>query len=376
MLPPAWALRGSAWARPVLARLRSRGLPPSGWPSTPSLPPSGWPSTPSLPPRGRLAARALCQQRPAPPQAPAGLYRDQNDTWADRRLPAWAVPFAKLARVDRPIGTWLLLFPGWWSIALAAPAGQLPDLALLGLFGAGAVAMRGAGCTINDLWDRDIDGKVARTASRPLASGAVSVPAALAFLAAQSSLGLAVLLQLNTFTWGLCAASLFPVALYPLAKRFFAWPQLVLGFTFNWGALAGWAAVHGSLDLGVVAPLYLGGVCWTLVYDTIYAHQDKADDRALGLHSSALTIGDERAKPVLAAFAAGAIGLWAVAGHAAGLQASPVFHAGLALSGAHLAWQIATADLEDRLNLTRRFVANQHVGAVMFAAIAAGKYLA
>jgi 4-hydroxybenzoate polyprenyltransferase len=341
MLPPAWALRGSAWARPLLARPRSRA-------ALARAAPSEWPSAPSLPPRGRLEARALYQQRPAPPQAPVGLYRDQNDTWADRRLPAWAVPFAKLARVDRPIGTWLLLFPGWWSIALAAPAGQLPDLSLLGLFGAGAMAMRGAGCTVNDLWDRDIDGKVARTASRPLASGAVSVPAALAFLAAQSSLGLVVLLQLNTFTWGLCAASLVPVALYPLAKRFFAWPQLVLGITLNWGALAGWAAVHGSLELGVVAPLYLGGACWTLVYDTIYAHQDKADDRALGLHSSALTIGDERAKPVLAAFAAGVIGLWAVAGHAAGLQASPVFHAGLALSGAHLAWQIATADLGHR----------------------------
>ncbi|GBG27077.1 4-hydroxybenzoate polyprenyltransferase, mitochondrial [Hondaea fermentalgiana] len=303
------------------------------------------------------------------------LYKDQNATWADKHLPESVLPYAKLARVDRPIGTYLLLLPGLWSIGLAAEPGHLPNLELMALFGIGAFVMRGAGCTINDFWDRDIDGKVKRTRQRPLASGRVSPLQAWAFLAAQCSIGLAVLVQMNTFTIALGAASLVPVALYPLAKRYIGWPQAVLGLTFNWGALLGWAAVHGDLDLSVTVPLYLGGALWTLMYDTIYAHQDKEDDRALGLRSSALTIGDEMAKPVLAGFGAGALALWALAGANAGLGASPLYLGALGCTGAHFAWQIGTADLDDRLNLTQRFVSNQTVGAIMLAGIVGGKYM-
>lgn len=303
------------------------------------------------------------------------LYKDQNATWADRNLPESMLPYAKLARVDRPIGTYLLLLPGLWSIGMAAENGHMPDLKLMALFGIGAFVMRGAGCTINDFWDRDIDGKVKRTSQRPLASGKVSPAQAIMFLAAQCTVGLGVLVQMNHFTIALGAASLVPVALYPLAKRVTGWPQAVLGLTFNWGALLGWAAVHGSLDLTVTGPLYIGGAFWTLMYDTIYAHQDKDDDRALGLRSSALTIGDKNAKPVLAGFGAAAIGLWAIAGMNAGLGESPLYWAALAGSGAHFAWQIGTADLHDRMNLTNRFVSNQTVGLIMLTGIVGGKLM-
>jgi len=304
----------------------------------------------------------------------ADLYKDQNKTWADKKLPAAILPYAKLARVDRPIGTWLLLFPGLWSIVLAGKAGSIPDVKLMGLFTVGAFAMRGAGCTINDFWDRDIDGKVKRTMLRPLASGQVSSTQALIFMAAQSALGFFVLVQMNLFTIGLGAASLIPVVLYPLAKRYTGWPQAVLGLTINWGTLLGWAAVHGSLDISVVGPLYLGGASWTLLYDTIYAYQDKVDDQKLGLKSSALTIGDRMAKPVLSVFGVASIALWALAGHNAGIGESPFFVAGLGATSAHLGWQIATADLNDRLNLTRRFVSNRDVGILMLAGIFGAKF--
>jgi len=303
------------------------------------------------------------------------LYRDQNATWADRHLAESILPYAKLMRLDRPIGTYLLMFPGWWSIALAAPNGSLPDIKYIGLFGAGALIMRGAGCTINDYWDREMDGKVARTSQRPIASGKVSETQALLFLTAQGLAGLGILVQLNLFSIGLGAASIIPVALYPLAKRYVSWPQAVLGLTINWGALLGWAAVHGSLDYSVVLPLYLGSAFWTLFYDTIYAHQDKDDDRKIGIKSSALTIGDENTKPVLAAFGVATIGLWGVAGHHAGLGDSLLFHTGLASSAAHLTWQLYTSSLNDRINLTNRFVSNQYVGALMFMGIVSGKYL-
>jgi 4-hydroxybenzoate polyprenyltransferase len=219
-------------------------------------------------PRCVLAAvRPLCTSPPP--------FTDINEeSLARRALPAWAWPYAALGRWDRPIGTWLLLWPCFWSTALAAPAGAPPDASLLALFGVGAFAMRGAGCTINDLWDRDIDRQVERTRNRPLASGALGVGEAVGFLGAQLSAGLAVLLALPPYAVGLgfCSVPLF--SLYPLAKRFTAYPQAVLGLTFNWGALMGLAATHGALMAWPVAlPLYAGGVWWTLLYDTIYAHQ-------------------------------------------------------------------------------------------------------
>lgn len=183
------------------------------------------------------------------------------------------MPYGQLARWDRPIGTWLLLWPCLWSLALAAPAGSPPDLALCGLFTAGAVAMRGAGCTVNDLLDRDLDRQVARTKHRPLASGALQPRHAVAFLSAQLCIALSVLLALPlpAVAAGLAATPLW--AGYPLAKRFTDWPQAVLGLAINWGAMLGWVAVHGSLHTPVVAPLYVGAFFWTLHYDTIYAHQ-------------------------------------------------------------------------------------------------------
>jgi len=321
------------------------------------------------------SARAFSQAA-QPSKSAAELYADQNNTWVDRLVPASVAPYLKLARVDRPIGTSLLLWPGLWSIALAAPSGCPPDLALMGLFGVGAFVMRGAGCTINDMWDRDIDSQVARTAQRPLASGAVSMPQAVAFLGGQLSLGLAVLTQLNTYSIALGAASLLPVALYPAAKRVIGWPQAVLGLTFNWGALLGWAAVHGDLLLPAVLPLYAGCFAWTLVYDTIYAHQDKEDDAKLGLKSSALTLGDDASRPVLTGLAVAAATGWALSGVA--LMDTPyamegVFYGGVAATSAHVLWQVRTADWSNRQNLNDRFVSNQYAGALMLLGIVLGK---
>ncbi|KAF8020172.1 hypothetical protein BT93_G0774 [Corymbia citriodora subsp. variegata] len=195
-------------------------------------------------------------------------------SWIDLYLPRKARPYAHLARLDKPIGTWLLAWPCMWSIMLAANPGSLPDLKMLMLFGSGALLLRGAGCTINDLLDRDIDVMVERTKSRPIASGLLTPFQGLCFLGFQLLLGLGILLQLNNYSRILGASSLLLVFSYPLMKRFTFWPQAYLGLTFNWGALLGWSAVKGSLDPHIVLPLYFSGVFWTLVYDTIYAHQD------------------------------------------------------------------------------------------------------
>lgn len=210
------------------------------------------------------------------------------------------------------------MHPCLWSTALATvPLGAAtPDLSLCLTFGLGAFVMRGAGCTINDMWDARYDRRVARTRSRPLANGDLSYPQAWGFLAAQLSLGLGVLLSLPhldaCFAWG--AAALPLVATYPLMKRCTDYPQLALGLTFNWGAILGWAAVRGEVDWSVVGPLYAGGVAWTLVYDTLYAHQDKVDDARLGLRSTALTFGEGGTKPVLALATGVAWGGWMLAG--------------------------------------------------------------
>jgi 4-hydroxybenzoate polyprenyltransferase len=299
-------------------------------------------------------------------------------TWVDSYLPAQWQPYARLARADKPIGTWLLLWPCFWSTAVAAPAGSLPDIKLLALFASGAFVMRGAGCTINDIWDRDVDARVARTADRPLPSGDVSVPQAVGFLAAQLTTGLAVLLSLpNTwycFQWGV--ASLPLVGIYPAMKRFFPYPQLVLGLTFNWGAWMGWAAVHGSIDYSVIAPLYVSGVTWTLLYDTIYAHQDKEDDAKLGLQSTALTFGSDvqTQKQILHALAAATWCQWLLVGYQ--VDAATVHFVGVTAAYSHLVWQVQTADFEDPHNLAARFRSNSAVGALVFTSLAAGKYFA
>ncbi|XP_039313160.1 4-hydroxybenzoate polyprenyltransferase, mitochondrial isoform X2 [Solenopsis invicta] len=202
-------------------------------------------------------------------------------------------PYMKLMRIDKPIGSWLLFWPCGWSIALAAPAGALPDLHMLALFGMGAFIMRGAGCTINDMWDQDIDKMVARTKDRPLVTGQITPKQSLIFLAGQLSLGLLVLLQLNWYSIFLGASSLGLVIIYPLMKRVTYWPQLILGMTFNWGTLLGWSAVHGSCNWSVCLPLYVAGICWTILYDTIYAHQDRMDDILLGMKSTAIKFGED-----------------------------------------------------------------------------------
>ena len=297
--------------------------------------------------------------------------------WVENYLPVSWQPYAQLARMDKPIGTMLLLWPCFWSTALAAPAASLPDASLLALFATGAVVMRGAGCTINDLWDQDVDAAVRRTATRPLAAGKLSRTQAWGFLALQLTTGLAVLVSLPhtwyCFQWG--AASLPLVAIYPAMKRFFPFPQLVLGLTFNWGAWMGWAAVHGSMDYSIVAPLYGSGVTWTLVYDTIYAHQDKEDDAMLGLQSTALTFGESKTtqKGILHGLAALTWMQWLWVGQQAEL-ATAVYGLGATAAYGHLIWQIHTADFEVPRNLAERFRSNSTVGAILFASLTMGAY--
>ncbi len=288
------------------------------------------------------------------------------ENWVDTHAPAALRPYARLARLDRPIGWWLLLLPCWWSVALASEG--WPSLILLALF-IGAVAMRGAGCTWNDIVDRDIDAAVARTRLRPIPSGAVSVKAAWAFLLAQCLVGLAVLLTFNSFAIALGFSSLLLVAIYPFMKRITHWPQFVLGLAFNWGALMGWAAVEGSLSAAPVL-LYLGCVAWTVGYDTIYAHQDKEDDALIGVKSTALKFGASTKTWLWFFYGAMMVALVA-AGAASGLGF--FFYPVAALAGALLVWQIVTLDIDDPARCLRLFRSNRDFGLIVFVAIIAGQ---
>jgi 4-hydroxybenzoate polyprenyltransferase len=302
-----------------------------------------------------------------------GLAATATDTsdirqgdWVERILPARLWPYARLARLDRPIGTWLLLFPGWWGIALAAR--RWPDPALLLLFALGAVAMRGAGCTLNDIADRHYDAQVARTRLRPLPSGAVSLRQAALFLLLQLAVGAAVLLNLNRASVLLGVAVLGLIATYPFMKRVTYWPQVFLGLNFNWGALIGWTAVTGALAWPPVL-LYLGGVFWTIGYDTIYAHQDKDDDLRIGVKSSAIALG-AHTRPWLFVFYTAALMAWAAAGIAVGLGV--LFWAGLAGSALQLAWQAARVAIDEPADCLAKFRSNRAVGWLMLAGIVAG----
>ncbi|MBF0307212.1 MAG: 4-hydroxybenzoate octaprenyltransferase, partial [Alphaproteobacteria bacterium] len=277
------------------------------------------------------------------------LHSDiREGDWIDRLIPAAARPYLRLMRIDRPIGTWLLLFPAWWSIALAAEG---PDWPLMALFAVGAVIMRGAGCTYNDIVDRDFDAQVTRTAVRPIPSGAVGVRHAVAFLVLQLLAGLAVLVSLNGFAVALGVASLALVFTYPFMKRITWWPQAWLGLTFNWGALLGWAAVAGSLGWPAVT-LYAGGLFWTLGYDTIYAHQDREDDALVGVKSTALRLG-RATRSWVAVFYVLMMAAVAGAGWLAGLGWG--FYALLPLAAAQLAWQTMTLDIDDPAGCLTRF---------------------
>ncbi|HVT56035.1 MAG TPA: 4-hydroxybenzoate octaprenyltransferase [Xanthobacteraceae bacterium] len=292
---------------------------------------------------------------------------DSTGNWVDRRAPSWIQPYLRLARADRPIGSWLLLLPCWWSAALAAVAARAPwpNLKLLVLFAIGAVAMRGAGCTWNDILDRDLDASVERTRSRPIPSGQVSAKKAFVFLIILSLIGLAVLLQLNRFAIFTGIASLLVVALYPLAKRVTNFPQAVLGLAVSWGALMGWAAVFGRLDPPALL-LYAGSIAWVIGYDTIYAHQDREDDALIGVGSTALFF-KESTKPALAAVYGPAVVLIALAGYFAG--AGIVFAIGLIAFALHLAWQVRSIDIDDPALCLRIFRSNRDAGLILFAAL-------
>lgn len=292
-----------------------------------------------------------------------------SESWIDRFAPEVIRPYLRLARFDRPIGTWLLLLPCWWGAALATPA--WPDATMFVLFTIGAVVMRGAGCTVNDLADRKFDARVARTATRPIASGQISVLKAFVFLALQLLLGLSILLQFNAFTVALGVSSLLLIVLYPFMKRITYWPQLFLGFTFNWGALLGWAAVKGELSAPAFV-LYGAGIFWTLGYDTIYAHQDKEDDVLIGVKSTALKFGDGT-KPWLVGFYSITVILLAATGLLANL-AWP-FYSGLTLAALHLAWQIKSVDIANSKNCLRRFKSNRDFGLILLAGIIAAQVI-
>ncbi|KAM6546021.1 hypothetical protein CsatB_026757 [Cannabis sativa] len=291
-------------------------------------------------------------------------------SWIDLYLPRQIRPYVRLARLDKPIGTWLLAWPCMWSISLAANPGHLPDIKMMTLFGCGALLLRGAGCTINDLLDRDIDTMVERTKLRPVASGIITPFQGICFLGFQLLLGLGILLQLNNYSRILGASSLLLVFSYPLMKRLTFWPQAYLGLTFNWGALLGWAAVKGNIDPAIVLPLYASGVFWTLVYDTIYAHQDKEDDVRVGIKSTALRFGD-LTKQWNMGFGAACISSLALSGYNA--EIGWPFYASLVAASGQLAWQISTVDLSSRDDCNKKFVSNKWFGAIIFSGIVLGR---
>jgi 4-hydroxybenzoate polyprenyltransferase len=297
----------------------------------------------------------------------AGSVADSTGNWVDTLAPVWSRPYLRLARLDRPIGSWLLLLPCWWSAALAAIAAHkaAPNILHLLLFFIGAFAMRGAGCTWNDIVDRDLDASVERTRSRPIPSGEVTVTRAAVFLCAQALIGFAVLMSFNAFTIALGIASLLIVAVYPFMKRVTYWPQIVLGLAFSWGALMGWAAAFGRLDAPALL-LYAGSIAWVIGYDTIYAHQDRDDDALIGIKSTALLFG-ERTKPMLALFYGQAVILIGAAGALAGGRF--VFALGLLGFATHLGWQITRLDIADPDRCLALFKSNRDAGLIMFAGL-------
>ena len=297
--------------------------------------------------------------------APAG-------NWVDRYAPERARPYLRLSRADRPIGTWLLLIPCWWGLLLAMAAGQPRwEDAWIGLGCAiGAFLMRGAGCTWNDVTDRNIDGSVARTASRPIPSGQVTVRGALVWMCAQALLALLILLTFDPLAIGLGIGSLALVAIYPFAKRFTWWPQVFLGLAFNWGALLAWAAHAGSLSLAPIL-LYGAGIAWTLHYDTIYAHQDAEDDALIGVRSTARLFGD--ASPIwLAGFAALTVLLMGLSALSAGLAGAPLLAAwaGIVGMGAHMALWLRRLDIAEPATCLTAFRAAKDGGLVAAAGLA------
>ncbi len=313
------------------------------------------------------------QETPPSPDAPdsSGTVADAySGNWVDHHAPAALRPYLRLSRADRPIGTWLLLLPCWWGLALAILYDQSPrweDLWIFAGCGIGAFLMRGAGCTWNDITDRHIDGSVARTRSRPIPSGQVTVRQALAWMVLQCLLGALILFTFNSMAILLGIASLGLVAIYPFAKRFTYWPQIFLGLAFNWGALLAWTAHSGSLGSPAVL-LYVAGIAWTLFYDTIYAHQDKEDDALIGVKSTALLFG-ERTGPWLRRFLMLTVGLMGLAVVFSALPEATVLALALALAGPwamgwHMAWQLRGLDIDNGDKMLQLFRANRDTGMI------------
>ncbi len=299
----------------------------------------------------------------------AARVADATGNWVDTLAPPWSRPYLRLSRFDRPIGSWLLLMPCWWSAALAAGVtghiGQLP--LVIALFFVGAFVMRGAGCTWNDITDRDLDARVERTRSRPIPAGQVSMPQAAVFLVVQALIGLVVLLQFNRFAVVTGIASLIIVAVYPFMKRITWWPQIVLGLAFSWGALMGFAVILGRIDATALS-LYAGSIAWVIGYDTIYAHQDTEDDALIGIKSTALLFG-ARTRPALAVFYGLAVVLIGVALALAG-AGFPAW-IGLAVFATHLIWQIGRLRINDPALCLRIFKSNRDAGLLLFAGLLA-----
>ncbi len=299
----------------------------------------------------------------------AAPVADATGNWVDTLAPRWSRPYLRLSRFDRPIGSWLLLMPCWWSAALAAgvahTVAQLPLIIVL--FFVGAFVMRGAGCTWNDITDRDLDALVERTRSRPIPAGQVSVKRAAVFLVVQALIGLVVLLQFNRFAVATGIASLLIVAVYPFMKRITWWPQIVLGLAFSWGALMGFAVTFGRIDATAVL-LYAGSISWVIGYDTIYAHQDTEDDALIGVKSTALLFA-ERTHQALLAFYALAVVLIGAALVLAG--SGLIAWIGLGVFAAHLIWQIRRLDIGDTALCLRVFKSNRDAGLLLFAGLLA-----
>ena len=319
---------------------------------------------------------------PEPPQNSQddGRVADAVLNWVDRLAPRPTRPYLRLSRADRPAGTWLLLIPCWWGLGLAAaadPAGPgWADAWIVLATAMGAFLMRGAGCTWNDITDREFDAKVARTKSRPLPSGQVNVRQAVLWMGVQALIAFLILLTFNSPAIALGILALLPVAVYPFAKRFTWWPQIFLGIAFNWGALLGWVAHTGSLSWPPVL-LYLAGICWTLFYDTIYAHQDKEDDALIGIKSTARLFADNTHR-WLAGFLVAIMGLMGGAAilaliDTAGIAALVAALAGVWLFGWHLLWQLRQLDIDNPENCLKLFRANRDAGLIpaLFFAIAA-----
>jgi 4-hydroxybenzoate polyprenyltransferase len=310
---------------------------------------------------------------------PEGQVADAvPENWVDTLAPAKTRPYLRLSRADRPIGTWLLLLPCWWGVLLAAVADQprLFDLWIMAGCLFGAFLMRGAGCTWNDITDRDFDAQVARTRSRPIPSGQVTTKQAGVWLIIQTLLAFGILVTFNTAAILLGILALLPVVVYPFAKRFTWWPQVFLGLAFNWGALLAWVAHTGSLDWPPVV-LYLAGIAWTLFYDTIYAHQDTEDDALIGVKSTARLFGDN-SKKWLRAFLMITVTLMALSFIMALVPDANVLALTLALAGVwafgwHMVWQLRRLDINDPENCLKMFRSNRDAGLIpaLFLAVAA-----